>query len=77
MMAGVEHYVRKEIQRMEACAARALKEAQQQLVTLKLKGTVHKEQGLGDRRLRLEQDRTDPSQSVSEAPLRHTSSRHT
>ena len=43
--AGIEHYVQKEIRRMEARSAKALKEAKQQLVALKLKGTVRKEQG--------------------------------
>ena len=40
-----EQYRRKEIQRMEASSARTLNEAKQQLVALKLKGTVNQEHG--------------------------------
>ncbi len=43
--AGSERYRRKEIQRMEARSARALKVAKEQLAALKLKGTVRQEQG--------------------------------
>jgi nucleotide-binding universal stress UspA family protein len=45
VMAGSERYIQEEIQRMEARAAKTLKEATQQLASLKLKGTVRKEQG--------------------------------
>ena len=45
VMAGTERYIHEEIQRMEARSAKALKEAKQQLASLKLKGTVRKEQG--------------------------------
>ena len=45
VMAGSERYIQEEIQRMEARAAKTLKEATQQLAALKLKGTVRKEQG--------------------------------
>jgi nucleotide-binding universal stress UspA family protein len=40
-----ERYLHEEIQRMEARSAKALKEAKQQLASLKLKGTARKEQG--------------------------------
>ncbi len=40
-----ERYRQKEIQRMEARSAKALKEARQQLASLKLKGTAREEQG--------------------------------
>jgi nucleotide-binding universal stress UspA family protein len=43
--ADSERYRQKEIQRMEARSAKALKEANQQLAALKLEGTVCKEQG--------------------------------
>ena len=43
--ADSERYRQKEIQRMEARSAKALKKAKQQLVSLKLMGTVRKEQG--------------------------------
>ena len=45
VMAGTERYIQEEVQRMEARSAKALKEAKQQLASLKLKGTVRKEQG--------------------------------
>ena len=45
VMAGTERYVQEEVQRMETRSAKALKEATQQLASLKLKGTVCKEQG--------------------------------
>lgn len=45
VMAGTERYIQEEIQRMEARSAKSLKEAKQQLVALKLKGTARKEQG--------------------------------
>ena len=45
VMAGTERYIQEEIQRMEARATKTLKEATQQLVAMKLKGTVRKEQG--------------------------------
>jgi nucleotide-binding universal stress UspA family protein len=40
-----ERYLQEEIQRLEARSAKALKEAKQQLASLKLKGTARKEQG--------------------------------
>jgi nucleotide-binding universal stress UspA family protein len=40
-----ERYLQEEIQRIEARSAKALKEAKQQLASLKLKGTARKEQG--------------------------------
>jgi nucleotide-binding universal stress UspA family protein len=43
--ADSERYLQKEIQRMEARSAKALKEANQQFASLKLKGTARKEQG--------------------------------
>ena len=43
--ADSERYRQKEIQRMEARSAKALKEANQQFASLKLKGTARKEQG--------------------------------
>lgn len=45
VMAGNERYIQEEIQRMEARSAKALKEAKQQMASLKLKGTARKEQG--------------------------------
>jgi nucleotide-binding universal stress UspA family protein len=45
VMAGNEPYIQEEIQRMEARSVKALKEAKQQLASLKLKGTARKEQG--------------------------------
>ncbi len=45
VMAGNERYIQEEIQRMEARSGKTLKEAKQQLVLLKLKGTARKEQG--------------------------------
>jgi nucleotide-binding universal stress UspA family protein len=45
MMAGNERYIQEEIQRMEARSAKVLKEAKQQLASLKLTGTARKEQG--------------------------------
>jgi nucleotide-binding universal stress UspA family protein len=45
VMAGNERYIQEEIQRMEARSGKTLKEAKQQLASLKLKGTVRKEQG--------------------------------
>jgi nucleotide-binding universal stress UspA family protein len=45
VMAGNERYIKEEIQRMEARSAKVLKEAKQQLASLKLKGTARKEQG--------------------------------
>ena len=45
VMAGSERYIQEEIHRMEARSAKTLKEVTQQLASLKLKGTVRKEQG--------------------------------
>jgi nucleotide-binding universal stress UspA family protein len=45
VIAGIERYIQEEIQRMEARSGKALKEAKQQLASLKLKGTARKEQG--------------------------------
>jgi nucleotide-binding universal stress UspA family protein len=45
VMAGNERYIQEEIQRMEARSTKTLKEATQQFASLKLKGTVRKEQG--------------------------------
>jgi nucleotide-binding universal stress UspA family protein len=45
VMAGNEPYIQEEIQRMEARAAKTLKEATQQLASLKVKGTARREQG--------------------------------
>jgi nucleotide-binding universal stress UspA family protein len=45
VMIGNERYIQEEIQRMETRSAKTLKEAKQQLASLKLKGTVRKEQG--------------------------------
>ena len=45
VMAGNERYIQEEIQRMEARSEKTLKEATQQLASLKLKGTARKEQG--------------------------------
>ena len=44
-MAGIEPYVQEEIQRMEARSVKTLQESTQQLASLKLVGTVCKEQG--------------------------------
>ena len=44
-MAGIEPYVQEEIQRMEARSAETLQETTRQLASLKLTGTVRKEQG--------------------------------
>jgi nucleotide-binding universal stress UspA family protein len=45
VMAGNERYIKEEIRRMETRSAKVLKEAKQQLASLKLKGTVRREQG--------------------------------
>jgi nucleotide-binding universal stress UspA family protein len=45
VMAGNERYIQEEIQRMEARSEKTLKEAKQELASLKLKGTARKEQG--------------------------------
>ena len=45
VMAGNERYIQEEIQRMETRSAKILKEAKQQLASLKLKGAARKEQG--------------------------------
>ena len=45
VMAGNERYIQEEIQRMEARSAKTITDTKQQLALLKLKGTVHKEQG--------------------------------
>ena len=45
VMAGTERYIQEEIQRMEARSVKTLQEARQQLASLKLKGTIRKEQG--------------------------------
>ena len=45
VMAGNERYIQEEIQRMEARSVKVLKEAKQQLASLKLTGTACKEQG--------------------------------
>ena len=45
VMAGNERYIQEEIQRMEARSVKVLKEAKQQLASLKLTGTARKEQG--------------------------------
>jgi nucleotide-binding universal stress UspA family protein len=45
VMAGNERYIQEEIQRMEARSEKTLKEATQQMASLKLKGSVRKEQG--------------------------------
>jgi len=45
VMAGTERYIREELQRMETRCAKTLKEATEELATLKLKGRVRKEQG--------------------------------
>jgi nucleotide-binding universal stress UspA family protein len=45
VMAGNERYIQDEIQRMEARSVKVLKEAKQQLASLKLTGTACKEQG--------------------------------
>lgn len=44
--AGTKRYLQKEIQRMEARSAKALKEAKQQLAALNLTGTARKEHGV-------------------------------
>ena len=45
VMAGTERYIQEEIQRMEARSAKTISDTKGQLATLKLKGTVRKEQG--------------------------------
>ena len=45
VMAGTERYIQEEVQRMEARSVKTLKEARQQLASLKLKGTARKDQG--------------------------------
>jgi nucleotide-binding universal stress UspA family protein len=45
VMAGTERYFQEEIQRLETRASKTLKEAREELAAMKLKGTVHKEQG--------------------------------
>jgi len=45
VMAGNERYIQEEMQRMEARSVKVLKEAKQQLASLKLTGTARKEQG--------------------------------
>ncbi len=45
VMAGTERYIQEEIKRMEARSVKTLQEARRQLASLKLKGTVRKEQG--------------------------------
>ena len=45
VMAGNERYIQEEIQRMEARSAKVLKEATQQLASLRLKGMACKERG--------------------------------
>ena len=45
VMAGNERYIQEEIHRMETRSAKTLKEATQQLASLKLKGMARKEQG--------------------------------
>ena len=45
VMAGNERYIQEEIHRMEARSVKTLKEARQQLASLKLMGTARKEQG--------------------------------
>ena len=45
VMAGTERYIQEEVQRMEARSVKALKEARQQLASLKLKGRACKDQG--------------------------------
>ena len=45
VMAGNEQYIQEEIQRMEARSAKTLQETTRQLASLKLTGTVRKEQG--------------------------------
>lgn len=45
VMAGTERYIQEEVQRLGARSAKTLKEAKQQLASLKLKGTARKEQG--------------------------------
>ena len=45
VMAGNERYIQEEIQRMEVRSVKVLKEAKQQLASLKLTGTACKEQG--------------------------------
>jgi nucleotide-binding universal stress UspA family protein len=45
VMAGNERYIQEEIQRMEAHSAKTITDTKKQLASLKLKGTVRKEQG--------------------------------
>jgi nucleotide-binding universal stress UspA family protein len=45
VMAGNERYIQEEIQHMEARSAKTITDAKKQLASLKLKGTVRKEQG--------------------------------
>jgi nucleotide-binding universal stress UspA family protein len=45
VMAGNERYIQEEIHRMQARSVKTLKEARQQLASLKLMGTARKEQG--------------------------------
>ena len=45
VMAGTERYIQEEVQRMEARSVKTLKEARQQLASLKLKGRACKDQG--------------------------------
>jgi nucleotide-binding universal stress UspA family protein len=45
VMAGTERYIQEEIKRMEARSVKTIQEARRQLASLKLKGTVRKEQG--------------------------------
>jgi len=45
VMAGNERYIQEEIQRMEARSAKTITDTKKQLASLKLKGTVRKEQG--------------------------------
>ena len=45
VMAGTERYIQEEIKRVEARSVKTLQEARRQLASLKLKGTVRKEQG--------------------------------
>ena len=45
VMAGTERYIQEEIQRMEVRSAKTITDTKKQLVALKLKGTVRKEQG--------------------------------
>jgi len=45
VIAGNERYIQEEIQRMEARSAKTITDTKKQLASLKLKGTVRKEQG--------------------------------